>query len=181
MKGTIAKSLIELSDRNAYKDISVQVLCEITPISRPTFYKHFHSKEDVVKWFIRKDFMTNAFPFFQFHLKEKGVQTYFTYLKKNARFYKCIFEHDNGIFLNHCLQEAYFYGLNYKEDFSKKVAQKKGTINAEVFQRYAVAGIASVVVYWIENDMNIPEEQIANDLYLMIEEPLSYVRDYYLS
>lgn len=35
-------------------------------------------------------------------------------------------------------------------------------------------------MYWIKGGMSIPEKVIAKELYLMMEEPLGIVRDYYL-
>ncbi len=54
------------------------------------------------------------------------------------------------------------------------------TINPEVFFQYSSSGIAAVVIYWIKQNMQIPEATIARELYLMMEEPLGIVRDYRL-
>lgn len=181
MKLLIANALIELLDRHPYKEINVCVICEIIPISRPTFYNYFRNKHDVVKWFIQDDFIKNCFPVFQCHLKEKGVQTYFHYLKSHKNFYKRIYEYDNGIMLKQYLEAAYISAFDHLNDFSLDVEQKKGSINPDVFIRYSVGGISSVIVYWVENNMEISEECMASDLYLMMEQPMGYVRDYYLN
>lgn len=180
MEKLIADALIDLLDTFAYKDISVRVICEVVPVSRPTFYKHFRNKDDVVRWFVRDDFMKNCFPVFQYHLKEKGVQTYFHYLKKHRNFYIRILDYDNGLFLKDCLEYAYLNAFKYLEEFSLPVTKKKGSINPEIFMLYSVGGISSVIVSWIRQHMEPSEEKMAADLYLMMEKPMGYVRDYYL-
>ena len=59
MEKLIADALIDLLDTFAYKDISVRVICEVVPVSRPAFYNHFKNKNDVVRWFVKDYFMKN--------------------------------------------------------------------------------------------------------------------------
>lgn len=180
MKTLIANTLIELLELYSYKEISVRVICEIVPISRPTFYNHFQNKDNVAMWFVREDFMKNCFPVFQYHLKEKGVETYFHYLKKHKNFYLRLYEYDDGVFLKQCLENAYLHAFDYRDQFSLSVDKKKGTINPEIFTRYSIGGISSIIIYWIEKKMEIPVETIAYEMYLMMEQSMTYVRDYYL-
>lgn len=53
-------------------------------------------------------------------------------------------------------------------------------IDKEVYLHYAVSGIASVIVYWVEKDFTIPVEKIAGDLRIMLTKSLQEVRDYYI-
>ena len=180
MKQTIANILIELLERHFYKDISVRIICESVPISRSSFYNYFKNKDEIVKWFITQDYMANAFPIFKFHLKEKGVQTFFDYLKRNKNFYKKIYEYDDGNFLRECFMEAYFHSFSFIKDISLNVDKKKGHINPDIFITYFSGGMSCVIAQWIKNDMDISEEDMAKDTYLMMEQPMGIVRDYYL-
>lgn len=78
-----------------------------------------------------------------------------------------------------CLKTAYYSAFERREEFTQ-IVMKKSSINPEIFFQYSSSGIASVVLYWLKDNMKIPEEIIAKELYLMMEEPLGIVRDYYL-
>lgn len=180
MEEKIAQTLVELLERFPYNEISVRILCESVPVSRQTFYHYFHSKDDVIQTYITQDFLKNAVPLFRYHLKEKGATAFFLYIADHYSFYYRIYEYDNGKFLEICLKNAYADIVKLSNSFSRNVEAKPDKIDPQVYSRYSCSGIAAVVVYWIQKEMNIPVEKIARDLYLMMEMPLGEVRDYYL-
>lgn len=177
MKKMIAKSMYELLEIYPYKDVSVRILCESVPVSRPTFYNHFPSKDALVKWMVRQDYHENAVPLFKHHLGTTGVQSFFTYIKGQEGFYRRLYDHDEGIFLFNCLVAAYDSGVDISSSYSRPPTHELPSINPDVYRRYSTTGIAAVVTYWIENNMTIPIKEIAGDLYLMIGNPLEVVRD----
>ena len=124
--------------------------------------------------------MQNVFPTFFHQLKEKATIPIFSHIFKNRNFYVRIMEVDSGVFLEQCLIAAYDIATDRVDTYSASVIRKLGIINTEVYRVYINHAISSVVIYWIRNDMQIPVEMIAGDLWLMIEYPLSHIRDYYL-
>lgn len=181
MKEDIAAKFQQLLLAHPFREISIQMICKAVPISRQTFYNHFHSKEALVQWMVTTDFMDNAFPLFSYHLKAQGAQSFFTYIKKNRNFYQRILEYDSA-FLEQCLVDAYNVSTDHVYKFTKPPARcnhKNDKINPDVYRAYANHAIAAVVLYWIREKMQIPVEKIANELYLMMEFPLGYVRDNY--
>jgi AcrR family transcriptional regulator len=167
----------ELLEIFPYKDVSIRIICEAVPISRPTFYYHFASKDALIEWMIQQDFLDNAVPLFKHHLKETGVRSFFDYIQQNKPFYRRIYEHDSGALLFRSLISAYNSGVDIASSYSRPPSYSLPKINHEVYRRYANTGIAAVITYWIENEMTIPVEKMASDLYLMIENPLKIVRD----
>lgn len=180
MKTTITNTLIKLMETTNYNQISVSMICKAVPISRPTFYKYFHDKDNVIEWFVKNDFLENCYPVFKFHLKERGVQTYFSYLKNHKKFYIDLCNINQGTFIHHCFQKAYIAAIANIQEYSKKVSSYSYIVDINVFTLYSCSGIASVVVHWIKNGMTIPEEKIAKDLYYMMEKSLTDVRDYHI-
>ncbi len=181
LKTKIIKTFAELVELYNYEDITVRIICESVPVSRQTFYRYFRSKDDLVQQGVEIDFMEKAFPLFRYHLKEQGCAAFFLYILDHAAVYQKLFDHDGGILLEHCFRETYFRSVNFVEIYSRKVETKPDKIDPYVYRYYSSSGIAAVVTYWIRNKMAIPVEQIARDLYLMLEHPLGYVRDYYMN
>lgn len=180
MKEDIANTMEKLLKQQPYSKISINKICADVPVSRRTFYNHFNNKDHLVEWMVEKDYMEHAFPLFSYHLGEKGCQAFFGYIKEKAFFYQRILEYDDGSLLSKCLEIAYAKSTDLSAAFSKPGFKHRKKINPMVYRCYASHGIAAVVVYWIEDGMKIPVEDIARDLFLMLEEPLGYVRDHYL-
>ncbi|MBQ6583360.1 MAG: TetR/AcrR family transcriptional regulator C-terminal domain-containing protein [Mogibacterium sp.] len=180
MKDKIANAFLQIWERERYEDISVKTVCEAVPVSRTAFYNHFAGKEDVLVYLCTRDFETKCLPIFRFHLKEVGTKCFFSYIRENRSFYEKLYRIDNGILLNQCLKAAYYVGFERRKEYSTAVTKRSRTFHPEVFYEYSCSGIAGVIIGWIRNGMTVPEEHMARDLYIMMAEPLSVVRDYYV-
>ena len=179
MREKIAETFIELWETCPYDKISVTMICRHVPVSRAAFYKYFTGKESLLFYYTGRDFERNCLPIFRFHLKEQGTASFFTYVKKNETFYRKLYAVDDGRLLFQCLKEAYKIGFDRRGEFSLQVSKRTGSFNTDIFFEYSCSGIAGVVVRWIREGMVISDRQMGRDLYLMISEPLSTVRDYY--
>lgn len=177
MKNKIADTMYGLLELYPYRDVSIRVICESVPISRATFYHHFKNKDGLAAWMVKRQYYENAIPLFRHHLKELGVQSFFTYIKSNQSFYQRLYEHDQGRLLFHCLSAAYNSGVDLSGSYSRPARLALPPIDPEVYRRYSTTGIAATVTYWIEGGMAIPIEKIAGDLHLMMDNPLGTVRD----
>lgn len=181
MKSKIAQSMFDLMKNYPYREISVRIICEAVPVSRPTFYHHFHNKEALIKWIVKQDYFENAVPLFRHHLRATGVQGFFTYVERYKPFYRNLYLFDQGHLLFDSLVYAYDSAVDISSSYSLPSSKEMKRINPDVYRRYSTTGIAAVVTYWVEHDMVIPIENIAGDLYLMIGNPLAVVRDNSLS
>lgn len=52
----ISRSLFTLMKTNSYQTIQVKQICKRARISRMTFYRHFHSKNEVINYSLDRDF-----------------------------------------------------------------------------------------------------------------------------
>lgn len=125
MKNKIAETLLKLMETQDYSKINVKIICENVPVSRTAFYHYFNHKEDIVAYFIEQDFLRNCFPIFKFHLKERGAQTFFSYLKEHESFYNKLYHIDQGELLFKCLKNAYHTGFERREEFTQQNVLKK--------------------------------------------------------
>lgn len=150
MKDKIAATLLKLMDTQNYSKISVKTICENVPVSRTAFYHYFDNKEDIVMYFVEQDFLKNCFPIFKFHLKERGSQTFFSYLKDHKSFYTKLYHTDQGELLFKSLKNAYRTGFERRQEYTQPNSHKKPPINPEVCSQYTSNGLAAVVIYWIK-------------------------------
>lgn len=179
MKTTIAQTMISLLESKDYADITVSMICAHVPVSRTAFYRYFRDKDDVLFYYVAKEFEEKCLPVFRFHLQEKGTLCFFSYISENRALYTKLYHLDEGVLLFRALKYAYRRGFERRAEYSNPVNQKYLSFNPEVFYEYSTSGIAAVVIKWIGNDLRPSQEQMARDLYIMLSEPLSVVRDYY--
>ena len=156
------------------------MICRNVPVSRTSFYHYFNSKDEIVEYFVERDFLQNSLPIFKFHLKQRGAQTFFSYLHDHQSLYFKLSQIDQGELLYKALKRAYQIGFERRSEYSDQNVQKGVAINPDVYSHYSCSGVAAVVLYWIKKNMEIPDKQMANDLYIMMTEPLGHVRDYHV-
>ncbi len=179
MKDRIAETFERLWEERSYEEITISLICEHVPVSRTAFYHHFKDKKSVVNYCVARDFETNCMPVFRFHLKETGTACFFTHIKNKKDFYKNLYELDDGISLFQSLKAAYKVGFERRKEYSLPVSRHESSFNPEIFYEYSCSGIAAVVIHWIREDMRTPVNRMAKDLYIMMSENLSEVRDRY--
>lgn len=180
MQTQLGRSLEALLIEKPYCDISIKLICEGVPTSRRTFYNYFHVKDELVEWIIKKDFMENTFPIIKSGMGLKGVRSFFKYIKDKPEFYNRLHEIDEGMFLFKYLTQAYDLAVENVTEYARPVKSKGKKINPSIYNLYTHAGIAAIVVDWIGNGMELDIDEIARDTGLMMENPLSFVRDHYL-
>ena len=181
MKEQILEALLGLMEIVPYHEISVRVICESAGISRPTFYNHFHSKEDAVRWFVHNDFMTSAYPVIRFRQEASATLAFFAYLRRHRDFYLHLFDVDHGLLLRSCLESTY---TDVIQDFEEDILPgnaKLGSIDPILFAKFSSGALASLITYWVETGMSIPEEKFSAVLAVLLQSPLNFVFDHYFS
>ncbi len=176
----IAKTLMELMLQIPYKQISIKHICECIPLSRRSFYSYYCNKDSLLESIIIEDFMKNAFPIIKSGMGKKGTRAFFKYIQDKHAFYKAVCAINDGDFLFHSLVKAYGVATDNVNEYAHPVRSDKKKINPNIYRLYTHSGIASIVLYWIREDMAISVKDISRDTALVIELPHSYVRDNYL-
>lgn len=52
----ILKALLALMEKDFYQKLTVTQICQEAGIARQTFYHHFRDKNDVLRWYLRRQF-----------------------------------------------------------------------------------------------------------------------------
>jgi AcrR family transcriptional regulator len=166
----IAGSFINLLKTHSYSKITIQMICDNTPASRNAFYYYFENKEKLVEWICRRDYMEHCVPYFKIRTENIGVKSMFSYLQKEKKFYTAIYDIDGGVLLQNCLTRVYREGVSREiiNDYANPVGGNQAKVDLRLFSRYISAGVVAVIMFWIENDMSIPVEELARDIAIMM-------------
>lgn len=178
----IADSFMNLLEMKPYSKVSINSICQATPVSRNSFYYYFEGKESVVRWIIIQHFLKYCLPYFKIREGNISTKSFFQYILEYKSFYSAIFQIDQGILLQKCLKEAYDLGLDKKNvlEYAKPTVNAKEKVSFNVCLCYCNAGTAAVVTEWIKEGMKTPIDKIAHDLSFMMTKSLEEIRDYHL-
>jgi AcrR family transcriptional regulator len=166
----IADSFIKLLTAHSYSKITIQMICDNTPASRNAFYYYFENKEKLVAWICHRDYMKYCVPYFKIRTENIGVQSMFSYLQKEKKLYTALYDIDGGVLLQNCLTRVYREGVSREiiNDYADPVYGNQSKVDVRLFSRYISAGIVAIIMFWIENDMTIPVEDLARDITIMM-------------
>ena len=166
MIDSIANSFMQLLVTYPYSKITIQMICENTPISRNAFYYHYKNKESLVEQICYRDYVKNAIPYFTIAADNIRHKVFFQYIIKNKEFYNSLYSADDGKLLYRCLTYAYYEGMaqEYSKDYAPPIRSNKYKIDSKLFRYFNSAGIAAVILYWIKTGMKTPIEDIAKDM-----------------
>jgi len=179
-QNAIATTFCNLLLDYPYDKITIKSICDQTPVNRSSFYYHFESKEKLVEWICLQDFMKYCLPYFSIHTDNISTKSFFNYIKRKKAFYLPVAKVKDGQLLQNCLAVSYAKAALFVNEYGNLTKNELRKIDSRVYHRYSAAGIASVVLFWIQQEMAIPIEDIAYDLRVMLTNSLENVRDNYL-
>ncbi|MDD6482476.1 MAG: TetR/AcrR family transcriptional regulator [Lachnospiraceae bacterium] len=162
-KQKIMEALLSVMEQYDYKEITITQISQEAELSRKTFYRLFPDKEAVLKLYFEGLFTEclTQIKAQDIHHYWEVVQMYFDFweskkdilllFKKNALLpflFECVYEHSSDVF-------AYVRSTETVNTFSRQLPY---------LLAYAVGGMHSMLLKWVENDMVIPSSELIQSL-----------------
>jgi len=169
MKYKLANAMKELLVHTPVDKITVKQIVDQCNVTRPTFYRHFKDKYDLINWYFDK-LLLKSFE----HMGEgttvyDGLVKKFEYLKEEHLFFAAAFRSDD----QNSLKEHDFELI--LEFYSNLIFQKTGRRpDAEtsfLLEMYC-RGSIYMTVKWLLGGMKFPPVQLAKQLVLGMPEKL---------
>ncbi|USS93447.1 TetR/AcrR family transcriptional regulator [Fructilactobacillus ixorae] len=151
----IISGLLELMLEKPYAEITVKELCKQAKVSRMTFYRNFHTKEEVIEGqfamvyatFIQRLVAQKRFAFYDV------ATTFFTLIKENQLMMEALVQNN----LTNLLLDAL-------TNYVKTLIEQQILITREQSSHFLVAmisgGLTEVIVVWTKNGMQEPVEEL---------------------
>ncbi|USS90240.1 TetR/AcrR family transcriptional regulator [Fructilactobacillus carniphilus] len=151
----IILGLFELMLEKNYADITVKAICKQANVSRMTFYRNFHTKEEVIKGqfemvydhFIQRLATQKYLAFYDV------ATTFFTLIKENKLMMEALVQNN----LTNLLLESL-------STYIKTLVDQQILITREQSSQFLVAmisgGLTEVIVVWTKNDMQQSVEEL---------------------
>lgn len=162
-KEKISKALLVIMEQYDFKEITITQISQEAHLSRKTFYRLFSGKEDVLT-FLFEHLYQECF----LQIKSRQVQRYWDVVQCYFDFCE---ERKSLLFLlrkHHLLtllfEGSYQYAFQVFEYVRSKEVADSFSLPLPYLLAYSVGGMYSMLLKWVENDMNIPSSELIAEL-----------------
>lgn len=155
----ILDALESLVESKRYSSITVKMICNRANISRPTFYRYFKDKDDIVQWYwnqsgeryLRQANETNSW--------YEGNLLMLKEFKQHAKLMTAVLAHDEG--MNSCIKHGYRQRIRYLRELIAKenTLELTGDIVFEI--RFFADAESRAIANWVVGGMPEKPEVIA--------------------
>ena len=151
-KDLLALSFKELIMKMPFEKITVKMITEGADVIRPTFYKHFQDKYEILEYILEKEIKDKIRVLIENDMEDDLLRLLFTCLSKDKEFYKKLYLIEGPNSFDH-LMFQFIYPL--------KSPAKLQILSRETIARFYTFGLADSVKYAIMHDITYTPEEIA--------------------
>lgn len=166
-KEKFVKALLVILEQYDFKEITITQLAQEAGLSRKTFYRLFKSKEELLNFFFEKLYEECFMEIKARQLQHYWdvVQCYFDFCEERKELFSLLKR-------NHLLallfEGSYQYSFKVFAYVRSEYTAKEYSSLLPYLLAYSIGGMYSMLLKWVENDMDIPSslliEQLKNGL-----------------
>lgn len=169
----ISDALFELVLKQPFEEISVTDICKKAMVHRTTFYKHFEDKYQLLETM----FSDEQRKFIEIHIEEgESEQEYYGRVIRQmfeyARNYKVFFvqsaAHTKNDFMANLLRNTISTYLERCFRIDESRLGVPSSIPIAIMSEYYTGAAIALVMWWLQNDMQISIDEMVNYMSLMI-------------
>lgn len=159
----LMSALLSVMKQYDYKEITITQLAQEAGLSRKTFYRLFSDKEDVLKLYFEGIFSEclTEIKSQDIHHYWEVVQVYFDFWESRRELLFLFKNHDLLPFL---FEYLYQHSLEVFTFVRSEETVQAFSHQLPYMLAYAVGGMNSMLLKWVENDMCIPSSELINTL-----------------
>lgn len=160
---SIMDATIQLFCSTQYEDITVTDICKRAGVARVTFYKYFHSMDDLLTTIFKENFILNYKKLSNPECLE-NTTVLLTFLLESINF--------SPDFIKHLVSGNRAYILLEIFDMITQILLSYQNLNPEILKlqcQFISGGIYNVFIEWIRNDSQITISELANKMTMMLE------------
>lgn len=151
-KDLLALSFKELIMKMPFEKITVKMITDGADVIRPTFYKHFQDKYEIIEYILEKEIKDKIQVLIENDMEDDLLRLLFTCLSKDKEFYKRLYL---------MFQFIYDTLLRLLNKYPLKSPAKLQILSRETIARFYTFGLADSVKYAIMHDITYTPEEIA--------------------
>jgi AcrR family transcriptional regulator len=158
-KSRIVEALLQLMEEKQFSDITISEICDRAGVGRPTYYRHYNSKDDIILGELDRIY----FNFLESVVSQYGespppqevITEVFEYWRQNRRINELLIKHNLNGLLSAAL-ERHFGRLREHKIFTMRMDP--------YLSELIVGGIPLVLIQWVKKGMQESSEEMASTI-----------------
>lgn len=160
-KDLLTASFKELVMRVPFEKITIKMITDGAGVIRPTFYKHFQDKYEVLEWIVKKDIADKIQVLSDNNMESDIFRLLCNCLEKDRALYKKLYtiEGPNSFdnLMNRFILEQFLMLL---DKYPLKFPARLELLSKEGLARFYTFGLTDSLKYWITHDIDCSAEQL---------------------
>lgn len=162
-KDLLTISFRELLMRTPFEKITIKMITDGAGVIRPTFYKHFQDKYEILEWILKTEITDKIQILIDNDMEEDIFRLLCSCLEKDRAFYKKAYmiEGQNSF---QELMNNYIYHLFLQllHKYPIKAPEKLSFLTEEALAKFYTFGLADSLKYWILEDDKMTADDITS-------------------
>lgn len=164
-KDLLTSSFKELIMQVPFEKITIKMITDGAGVIRPTFYKHFQDKYELLEWIFEKNIKENIQVLIENNMEEDMFRLLCSCLEKERAFYKKLYAIQGpNSFEELMYQYVFTILLDLLNRYPLKSPDKLATLSKDAVARFYAFGLTDSLRYWILHDTEYTSEQL-NEAY----------------
>ena len=152
-----------------FDKITIKMITDRAGLIRPTFYKHFQDKYEVIEWIFKNEVISQADPIFDKGDSRAGILLLARLLDEDRDFYRRLLraEHNPNSFS--ALLRRYIQASILKQASRRPASAGKALLSAETVALFYTDALAGVLISWLNREVSGTPEELSEMLLILLE------------
>lgn len=178
-KNLLTASFKDLVLQFPFEKITIKMITDGAGVIRPTFYKHFQDKYEVLEWILQTEIKSKLDMLIDNNMQENIFPILCSCLEKDRAFYRKAYEIKGQNSFEDIMNEyIYTLFLRLLSKYPLKAPDKLAFLPKEAIARFYTFGLADSLKYWICHDKIIPAKDIDAAYEYIIRNSILDILDY---
>ncbi len=162
-KELLADCFHELLLTTPFDKITIKMITGQAGLIRPTFYKHFQDKYEVLEWIFKTRVTDSVDLMLENGMELEAIVMFCRCLDKDRKFYRraCMMEPGPNSFEQILTRYIYNTFLDLAERFSMRADERHHYLSKEILATYYTYGLVNTIRDWLLSGDDVSAEDIA--------------------
>lgn len=178
-KELLAASFKEIMMKVPFEKITIKMITDGAGVIRPTFYKHYQDKYEVLEWIFQKDIGDKIEVLMENGMEDSIILLFCTCLEKDRAFYKKAYLIEDQHFFDR-LMLTFIYSLFIRllDNYPLKAPAKLKILSRESVAKFYTFSLADALRYWLTQDSTYSAKDFYDAYSYIIRTPVLELIDY---
>lgn len=156
-----------------FEKITIKMITDAAGVIRPTFYKHFQDKYEVVEWIFEKDIAEKVNVMIENNMEYDAILLLCICIEKEKPFYRKAYKITGPNSFEHLLEDfIYRTFLRLLKKYPLKSPEKLAILSDEGIASYYTFGLADTIKKWVITDDTHSCEQLCEAYHYLLRHSL---------